>query len=213
MICVATAMFSSYINTMRLWDLEAGGVGEKSDVVDMWFATCVGMSTNWICKRIIQSWGASVNQHQGILQPLLPWWCFNSYYRLQVFSIFSKEKWCTRKRILELKNASNVIKDWSLGCTYDILHTLESVWHMITCGFVYRTRKAKWNIFGKLSIVWESLSMPLFLLGLSRCQCHHLNTNTCFNFFEHLLCIYVQLGVLLYFCLMYVQESGMKWGK
>jgi hypothetical protein len=31
--------------------------------------------------------------------------------RLQVFSIFSKEKWCTRKRILELKNASNVIKD------------------------------------------------------------------------------------------------------
>jgi hypothetical protein len=69
-------------NTMRLWDLEAGGVGEKSDVVDMWFATCVGMSTNWICKRIIQSRGASVNQHQGILQPLLPWWCFNSYYRL-----------------------------------------------------------------------------------------------------------------------------------
>jgi hypothetical protein len=71
--------------------------------------------------------------------------------------------------------------------------------HMTTCGFVYRTRKAKWNIFGKLSIVWESLSMPLFLLGLSRCQCHHLNTILVSTSLSILLCVYVHLGVLYTF--------------
>jgi hypothetical protein len=88
----------------------------------------------------------------------------------EVFSIFSKENGAQEREFLNFKcfKCNNQRLSFRVYIWY-IVYFGESVCTWPTCGFVYRTRKAKWNIFGKLSIVSESLSMPLFLLGLSRC--------------------------------------------
>ncbi len=157
-------------NTMRLWDLEAGGV--EGEIWRCWYVICnmcrhvdkldsqkdysVPRSFCQPTSRYIATI-ATMMMFQFLLQIGTP------ENRLQVFSIFSKAKWCTRKRILELKNASNVIKDWSLGCTYDILHTLESVWHMTTCGFCIQDKESKvkylWKIINCVGITLNA-SVP-----------------------------------------------------
>jgi hypothetical protein len=127
------------------------------------------------------------------------------------FQHIFKRKWCTRKSILQLK-CFKCNQRLSLGCANDILrtwnqHAYDHLWLCIQD----KESKVKylWKIINCVGITLNA-SVPARPLKVPVSPFEH---HTCFNFFEHFVMYLCAPWCFIYFCLMYVQESRMKWGK